>query len=86
MDSSAKPDRPEALGASLDGASPGAANIPAADVRRARLRVDSGRDEQLELDFDRPAGAGPGDWDLLRDVEPALPGPARPRPPELSWD
>ena len=86
MDSSAKPDRPGTLGASLDGALPGAANIPAADARRARLRVDSGRDEQLELDFDQPADASLADWDLVRDVEPALPGPARPYPPELFWD
>ena len=86
MDSSAKPDRPEALGASLDGAVPGAANIPAADARRARLRVDSGRDEQLELDFDQPANADLEDWDLVRDVKAALPGPARPHPPQLFWD
>ena len=75
MDSSAKP----AL-------SPGAANIRAADVRRARLRVDSGRDEQLELDFDQPANTDLEEWDLERDVRPALPGPARPHPPRLSWD
>ena len=75
MDSSVRPDL-----------SPGAANIPAADVRRARLRVDSGRDEQLELDFDQPANTDLEDWDLVRDVKPALPGPARPHPPQLSWD
>ena len=86
MDSSAKPDRPGALGASLDGTASGAANIPIADARRARLRVDSGRDEQLELDFDQPANASLEDWDLVRDVKPALPGPARPHPPQLSWD
>ena len=86
MDSSAKPDRPDALGAGLDGALTGSANIPAADVRRARLRVDSGRDEQLELDFDQPANADLEDWDLVRDVKPAFPGPARPHPPQLSWD
>lgn len=33
------------LGASLDGAVPEAANVPAADARRPRLRVDAGRDE-----------------------------------------
>ena len=86
MDSSAKPNRPEGLGAGLDGAVSGAANIPAADARRARLRIDSGRGEQLELDFDQPANAVREDWDLVRDVEPALPGPARPHPPKLSWD
>ena len=86
MDSSAKPDPRAALAASLDGTLPGAANIPAADVRRARLRVDSGRDEQLELDFHEPPNTDQEDWHLVRDVEPALPGPARPNPPLLSWD
>lgn len=75
MDSSAKPGLPA-----------GAAHISTADARRARLRVDSGRDEQLELDFDQPADAMREDWDLARDVDPALPGPARPHPPQLSWD
>lgn len=75
MDSSARPDLPA-----------GAGDIPAADARRARLRVDSGRDEQLELDFDQPSVAVREDWDLVRDVEPALPGPARPHPARLSWD
>ena len=70
----------------MDGTASGAANIPIADARRARLRVDSGRDEQLELDFNQPADASLEDWDLVRDVKPALPGPARPHPPELSWD
>jgi hypothetical protein len=70
----------------LDGTASGAANIPIADARRARLRVDSGRDEQLELDFDQPADASLEDWDLVRDVKPAFPGPARPHPPQLSWD
>lgn len=75
MDSSAKPDL---LG--------GVAHVPATDARRARLRIDSGRDEQLELDFDQPADAVREDWDLVGDVEPALPGPARPHSPKLSWD
>ena len=75
MDSSARPDLPA-----------GAAQVPAADARRARLRIDSGRDEQLELDFDQPADAMREDWDLVRDAEPALPGPDRPHPPQLSWD
>ena len=75
MDSSARSDLP-----------PGAANIPAADARRARLRIDSGRDEQFELDFDQLAHALREDWDLVRDVEPALPGPATSHRPKLSWD
>ena len=33
------------LGASLDGAVPEAPNVPAADARRPRLRVDAGSDE-----------------------------------------
>ena len=95
MSSSSKPGLPDASGASFANALPGTANTAgsfapdsglSADARRARLRVDSGKDEQLQLDFDQPAGRRSDDWDLVRDVEPPLPAPIRPAHPKLSWD
>jgi hypothetical protein len=43
-------------------------------------------DDQLQLDFDKPAKERADDWDLVQDVEPAFPAPIRPAQPKLSWD
>ena len=95
MDSSANPEMPAAN--TMHRFAPG--SQLSADVRRARLRVDGpAGDEQLELDFGEPKTGprprevapvrygGLEDWDLVRDVEPALPAPARPLHATLRWD
>ena len=86
MSSSPKPGVPGVNGASSAEALPGNGVGSSADARRSRLRVDSGQDEQLQLDFDKPSDTDQHEWDLVRDVEPAFPAPIRPEQPRLSWD
>ena len=86
MSSSPKPGVPGIHGASSAESLPGGGSGFSPDARRSRLRVDSGKDDQLQLDFDKPAEGRADDWDLVRDVEPAFPAPIRPAQPKLSWD